>query len=646
MMCWKTLLRKLITRLCPLIFAVAMISCQVQGAPPTVPPLGSTPHSGGTTFRVWAPFVDTVAVKVNEGTPVPLAREDGHPQADDTVWVADVPGAKVGDRYKYLIQTNSVTRKFIDPRTRQLTSPEPGASSVIVDLTPAPSRVGEPTLGQIVIYELHIGTFNVVPPKSTGTFADAIERLDHLKDLGINAVEVMPVHENARFPNHTPDNHNWGYDPVQLYAVKSSYGTPEDFKRFVKECHDRGIAVILDVVYNHLFFDNLLIKFGGASGPGFKDGIYFYGDDRVITGFGPRPDYGRPQVRAYVDDNALMWLREYGVDGLRWDSTVNIRIFDNGKPDELTIVEGGQLLRTANDDFHNTDPQKITIAEDLQGSVDLTAPTNRGGFGFNSQWDDGLFFALRRAVTAVNDQDRDLGAIQGAIERRIGSDAFGKVIYSENHDKVGHPDPKDFVDGKPQIRLPALIDETNPESVFAKKRSTLAAAVMLTSPGIPIIFQGQEMLETREFDFFRATPMDFNRADRFKGIVQMYRELIALRRNVAGKTGGLTAQNVNVFHVNGQNKTLAYHRFGNGGLGDDVVVVVNLSNQDFHPLNIGFPRGGKWFVRFNSGASVFDPEFKNGDSFDTIANPGPKDNLNFNGDVGIGPYSVVILSQG
>ena len=496
----------------------------------------------------------------------------------------------------------------------------------------------------MVIYELHIGTFNVVPPKRTGTFADAIEKLDYLKDLGVNAIEVMPVHENAWFHDHTPDNYNWGYDPVQLYAVNSSYGTPEDFKTFVKACHDRNISVILDVVYNHLVPGNLLIKFGGAFGNGFRDGIFFYGDNREDTGFGPRPDYGRPQVRAYADDNALMWLREYGVDGLRWDSTINIRAFNNG---QSAITEGGELLRMANDDYRNTipqQPQKITIAEDLQGSVDLTAPTNRGGFGFNSQWDDGLFFVLRRAVMAVNDQDRDLGAIQGSIERRIGSDAFGKVIYSENHDKVGHPN--DFADGKPQIRLPKLIDETNPESVFAKKRSTLAAAVVLTSPGLPMIFQGQEMLETRTFDFFTATPMDWSRADRFKGIVQMYRDLIALRRNMTGKTGGLTAQNVNVFHVDGQNKTLAYHRFGNGGPGDDVVVVVNLSNQDFHPLNIGFPREGKWFVRFNSGESVFDPEFKNGDSFDTIANPGSKDNLNFNGDVGIGPYSVVILSQG
>ncbi len=621
-----------------LVFTIGL-SCFAQ----TVPPLGATPQPGGATFRLWAPFVDSVAVKVNDNEPVPMAKEGGHPEADDTTWVVNVPGAKVGDHYKYLIKSNGVAREFIDPRARQLTSPQRDASSIIVDVSSVPSQPTEPAFSQMVIYELHIGTFNVPGAQATGTFETAIDKLDSLKDLGVNSVEVMPVHENASFNSHTPANFNWGYDPVQLYAVNSSYGTSQDLKRFVKACHDRGIAVILDVVYNHLVQGNLLMSFGGATGPGFKDGVFFYGDNREDTGFGPRPDYGRSQVRAYVDDNALMWLREYGVDGLRWDSTTNIRAFNDGG---TTNNEGSLLLRNANDDYRNTDPKqptKISISEDLRGSADLTAPTDRGGFGFNSQWDDSLFFDLRRAVLAVNDQDRDLNAIKASIERKIGEDAFGRVIYSENHDKVGHPN--DPADGKPQIRLPALIDEGNHESVFAKKRSTLAAAVVLTSPGIPMIFQGQEMLDDRTFDFFKATPMDWGRLLKFKGLVAMYRDLIALRRNLAGNTGGLISQNVNVFHVDGQNKILAFHRFGTGGPGDDVVVVVNLSNRDFHPLNIGFPRSGKWIVRFNSGAAVYDPEFKNGDSFDATANPGQKDGLNFNADVGIGPYSVVILSQ-
>ena len=132
---------------------------------------------------------------------------------------------------------------------------------------------------------------------------------------------------------------------------------------------------------------------------------------------------------------------------------------------------------------------------------------------------------LRDVVTKVNDSDRDHGAVKGVLKRKWLT-SFCRVIYTENHDQVGHPPG--------QSRLPALIDTNNHESIFAKKRSTLAAAIMLTSPGIPMIFQGQEMLETRAFGFTTPTNMDFSRADdpNFKGIVQMYRDLIALRRNL------------------------------------------------------------------------------------------------------------------
>src|SRR5258706_10801853 len=135
------------------------------------------------------------------------------------------------------------------------------------------------------------------------------------------------------------------------------------------------------------------------------------------------------------------------------------------------------------------------------------------------------------------------------------------------------------------------------------------------------------MLETRAFGFKTPTNMDFSRAQNanFKGIVRMYHDLIELRRNLKGETGGLTGQNLNVFHVDNGNKTLAYHRWENGGAGDDVVVVANFSNVPVKELNTGFPRGGRWQVRFNSGANVYDPSFKEGDSFDTTASPGARD---------------------
>jgi len=623
-----------------LIASVSLVSIPWSSA---ADPLGATPHKDGTTtFRVWAPFVDAVAVKINDRTPVPLAKETGHTDPADTVWAGTVAGSKAGDKYRYAIERGGVTREFNDPRAQQLTGFElPNGfglagnndmpRSVVVDPNFGISAFTEPTFNTMVIYELHIGTFNQ-------SFVGAVDKLDYLKALGINAVEVLPVTQNPLFSDHTPPDHDWGYDPVQFFAVKSKYGTPQEFKEFVKQCHLRQIAVIVDVVYNHLVENNLLAEFGGFTSSAIPRGIFLYGGDRADTGFGPRPDYGRPQVRQYIIDNALLLLRDYGVDGLRFDDTIDIRTFG---PKRAVNAEGVELLREINSSYRDTEPKqpgKITIAEDLQSSGDVTLQTPVG-LEFNSQWDDEMVNVMRDVVTKVNDPDRNLNAVKNVLEKKMASDVFTRVVYTENHDQVGHPPG--------QNRLPTLIDVNDHESVFAKKRSTLAAAIMLTSPGIPMVFQGQEMLETREYGFRAPTPVDFDRAadPKFKGIVQMYRDLIALRRNLAGKTGGLTGQNLNVFHLDDSNKTLAYHRWETGGAGDDVVVVANFSNVPLPTLNVGFPRGGQWHVRFNSGAEVYDPGFKNGDSFDTAANPGGKDGLNFNANVGIGPYSVVILSQ-
>ncbi len=629
------------------------LSCVVPArAAAQTDPLGATPHATSTTFRVWAPFVDSVSVRINDQRTFPLEREPGHPMPDDTVWVAKVPAAKRGDRYLYLITLRSATRPFNDPRARQLAGYPDAPESVIVDTSQSATAFTMPPFNRLVVYELHIGSFNANALTRKYDFDGAIDKLDYLKRLGVNAVELLPVHQNTVNASHRPPDYNWGYDIAHLFAVNAAYGTPTDFKRFVRECHARGIAVILDVVYNHCATQNLLASFDGYSDPADKDGIYFYGDDREESGFGPRMDFGRPQVREHIRDNALMWLREYGVDGLRWDSVINIRAFYDRTSHRLQVSRDGErLIREANDAYRDTAPRqpwKISVAEDLRRFSGVTLPTSQdldgyAGLGFDTQWDESLCLAVRRAVVQSDDGNRDISAVKSALELQFGRNAFHRVVYSENHDKVGHQN--EMVDGKPQSRLPRIVDEADPESVFAKKISSLAAGIILTAPGIPMLFQGQEMLETRSFDFGTATPMDWNRVPRLRGIVKLYHDLIALRRNAGNKTGGLSGQHINVYHCDKQNNTLVYHRFGIGGPGDDVVVVVNLSNQAIPALAIGLPRGGVWRVRLNSGSSVYDPSFRNGDSFDVTAVPGDLDGLRFQGSSGIGPYSMVILSQ-
>ncbi len=612
-----------------------------------LPQLGASYQTQKTTFRVWAPFVKQVQVKIKGRAPVTLKMEPGH-TSDDQTWGVSIPNVKPGDTYQYLINFNGQVQSFVDPRSQQLTGSKSTSSSVVVDPSfnwsdPSFPNYKTPNFNEMVIYELHIGSFNPASGNNKFSFSGAIEKLDYLKQLGVNAIEVLPIHENPEFGDHVPAEYDWGYDPVQLFAIESSYGTSKDFKEFVKQSHRRGIAVIVDVVYNHMSNDNLLNQFGGWSSNSNTNGIYFYDKSRIDTGFGPRFDYGRTQVRSYIQDNALMYLREYQVDGLRWDSTINIRAMKEGSL-YRQLDDGVKLIREANDVYRNSVPKqpfKISIAEDLQSADIVVNPESNSCnvcLGFNSQWDESLYASLKDAISPPLDGSRNIFALKDAIQKKVGSDVFDRIIYSENHDKVGHPENN-------EIRLPLIIDSASPTSIFAKKRSTLAAAVILTAPGIPLIFQGQEMLDNHNFEFKNRSPVDWSRTQTFKGIVQMYSDLISLRRNLTGTTRGLVAQNLNVFHLDNTNKVLAYHRFDNGGPKDDVVVVVNLSNQSFPSYNLGFPRGGTWKVRFNSGASIYDTGFNGGDSLDTQAIPGQMDNLNFNGNVGLGPYSVIILSQ-
>jgi 1,4-alpha-glucan branching enzyme len=196
--------------------------------------------------------------------------------------------------------------------------------------------------------------------------------------------------------------------------------------------------------------------------------------------------------------------------------------------------------------------------------------------------------------------------------------------------------------------MPEKIHPGHADSWESKKRSTLAAALALTAPGIPMLFQGQEFLEWGTWSDNPANNpnamLDWSKKQTFRGIFELYRRLVSLRRNRDGNTRGLTGQHVNVFHVNHGAKVVAYHRWMNGGPGDDVIVVANLANRAYDSYNIGLPRGGPWSLRFNSDWSGYDPGFSD-KGYDTAAEPGGNHGLPFNGNVALGPYGVIILSQ-
>ncbi|OUJ73992.1 1,4-alpha-glucan branching protein [Hymenobacter crusticola] len=589
--------------------------------------MGAIPHQKGTTFRVWAPHADAAAVV----GPFNDWNHESHPldHEADGYWAADFPDLPAGTEYKFWLRNgeNEFTRN--DPYAREVT--HSAGNSIVPDASFdwEDDHFGMPAWNELVIYELHVGTFNRSVEGEPGTFYDVIEKLPYLRDLGINAIEVMPATE-------FPGSLSWGYNPAHPFALETAYGGPKAFKELVKQAHRHGIAVILDVVYNHFGPGDLdLWQFDGWT-ENDGGGIYFYNDWRAETPWGHnRPDYGNPAVRNYIRDNALMWLEDYRVDGLRCDSISHIRNVNGSNGPVGDLPEGWTLMRWVNEEIQARTPWKITIAEDLQGNEYITRPTDQEGEGFATQWDAAFVNIMREALVTPNDADRSMASIADIISTTYNGDAFQRVIYTESHDEVAN--------GK--SRVPEEIMPGDAASWYPKKRATLGAAIVFTAPGIPMIFQGQPTLADGYFS--DDQPLDWSRHDQMGGLVQLYRDLIRLRRNLDGHTRGLTGQRTDVFHVNDQEKVIAFARWadGDGGPTDTTIVIANFADQTREAYTIGLPAPGKWTVRFNSDWQGYDHEFGNFESFDADAEEGEYDGKPWHGSFGLAPYSVLVISQ-
>ncbi|MEA5643930.1 alpha amylase C-terminal domain-containing protein, partial [Cutibacterium granulosum] len=361
-----------------------------------------------------------------------------------------------------------------------------------------------------------------------------------------------------------------------------------------------------------------------------KGGIYFYNDWKSSTPWGDtRPDYGRGEVREFIRDNAMMWLEEFHADGLRYDMTPYMRSVD---ADEMNIPDGWSLTHWINTEIRERFPRAITIAEDLHGEPKVVS-TDDDGAAFHAQWDNHFVHPIRAAVISASDEDRDMDAVRDAVEFTYG-DAFSRVIYTESHDEVANG----------SARVPQEVDDGDPTGYYAQKRSTLGAALVLTSPGLPMIFQGQEFLEG---EWFRDTvPLHWDQQDEFTGIFRMYSDLVGLRLNKEGHTKGLTGQHVDTLHLNPDNHIYAFHRWADGGAGDDVVVAVNLDSQTWGDYTVGMPAAGHWVTRLNSDAKVYSEAFDGVDvpeSFDAVEDD--YDGHPASATLVLPPYSVVILSH-
>jgi maltooligosyltrehalose trehalohydrolase len=424
--------------------------------------LGARPLAGdGTEFRVWAPRAGGVSVAVARSREAPL-QHVGH-----GIWEGRAE-AEPGSDYRFVVDG----RRLPDPCSRSQPGGLRGPSRVYAPQPVKPFRIMP--LREHVIYELHIGTFS-----ADGTFAGAIPYLDELAELGITAIEIMPV---AEFPG----DRGWGYDGVYLSAAQSSYGGPQGLQQLVAAAHGAGLAVILDVVYNHV----------GASGTKALDAFGPYFTGKYETPWGKAINYDDADcdpVREWVLQSAEGWIRDFGLDGLRLDAIH--AIFDSSAEH---IVEA--IARRV----HAVNPSALVIAESGLNDPRVMRSRKRGGYGCDAAWADDFHHSLRTLITDEHDgyyadfgRVADLaksfhrphvhdGTYSAFRRRRFGAPADdvppqGFVVFAQNHDQVGN---RAFGDRMPGPARP------------------LAAFCTLLSPFTPMLFMGEEYGETAPFQFF------------------------------------------------------------------------------------------------------------------------------------------------
>jgi maltooligosyltrehalose trehalohydrolase len=444
--------------------------------------LGAWPDQDGTHFRVWAPTAHRLEVILErKGKPAETKiNEVSMIKASDGTFGTLVPEVGAGDRYRYRVDGKG---PHPDPVSRFQPDGVHGPSEVIDPKSFAwsDSAWRGIELDELVIYELHIGTFT-----SAGTFAAVIDRLDYLAELGVTAIELMPV---ADFPGER----NWGYDGVDLFAPARCYGRPDDLRRLVDAAHARGLAVLLDVVYNHLGPDG---NYLGVYSP-------YYFSKRHPTAWGAALNLDGPHsemVRAFFIENAQHWIAEYHFDGLRLDATHALK--DEGPR---------HLLAELAERVHDLAPHRrmLLFAEDHRNLATMVKPQAEGGWGLDGVWADDFHHQVRRFLAGDHEgYYRDYAGTVADLAETIRKGWFycGQPSVNWNElrgtEPAGIP-PRRFVhclQNHDQIGNRALGERLHHQIDLAAYRA--ATALLLCSPATPLLFMGQEWAASTPFLFF------------------------------------------------------------------------------------------------------------------------------------------------
>ena len=591
--------------------------------------------AGGCTFRIGAPRAHAVFVcgtfnnwAVDESFRLRPGPTPGH-------WAGFIPSVGDGAEYKFWVDGESGAGWKRDPYARELTLEPayPFSNCVVRDPGAYPwqdAGFRPPAFSDLVIYQLHIGAFGRSDSGKGGRFLDVIDKVPYLANLGVNAVELLPIVE-------FPQDYSLGYNGLDYYSPEMAYAVPLDeisayvtrvnnllaargrgpvtashlstqigqLKGMMEVCHAYNLAVIFDVVYNHASSGD----FGGDQTT--SQSIYFL--DRYTPGSNNNSLYFTDQgwagglvfafytadqtagVRQFLIDNAAFWLAEAHADGLRYD--------------EVTVIDshgGWDFCKDLTDRVRAEKPDAPQIAEYWRDDKSwVVRPRSTGGAGFDMTWADGLRNSVRGVIsqaTSGRDGFVNLDPVRDQLYPPLGADAAWRMVnHLENHDLEWWGPP----DHQKQPRIAALSDPSNARSWYARSRSRVATGLLLTSTGVPMLFMGQEFLEDKYWSdnpgdsahFLWWDGLSLDRA--MSDFLRFTRELIALRNRHPALRGG----QVNVFHVHNENRVIAFQRWLEG-IGQDVVVAVSLNESTYYGYRIGFPGSGWWAEVFNS--DVYD----------------------------------------
>jgi 1,4-alpha-glucan branching enzyme len=596
-------------------------------------PLGATITPTGVAFRLWAPHAQQVFV-LADGALQGAENPEFVPSPDNAMvplgdgsWGAFVAGLDDGAPYRFWVVGTGSTGLKRDPRARELsiTPPYPDCDCLVHDPSSYPwhdSGFRPPEFRDLILYQLHIGTYYAVDAqgqdkrRSVGKFLDLLDRVDYLRHLGINGVQLLPIQE---FPSATSE----GYNGLDLYSPEMHYLVagdgelsrylwkvnallaragqpsltleqmqpgPNQLRCVIDIFHLNGIAVLFDLVFNH-------------AGPGFDDQcLRFldrqpYGDDNRSLYFtdqgwvgGNVFAYWNEDVRQFLIDNAVQCLEEFHIDGIRYD--------------EVTVIDahgGGRFCQDLTSTARFIRPDAIQIAEYWADDRAAAVRPVPAGLGFDAAWGDRLRNGIRNAIAQAesgSDALVDIGALADAFATPDGfGDAWRVVNCIENHDIV--------FDGR-QPRIPRLADPVNARSWYARSRSRLATGLLFAGRGIPQLFMGQEILEDKPWNDnvqFHADLLiwwDGLQSDQaMRDHLTFCRDLVHLRR----AQPALRSESLHVPTRNSLDRVIAIHRWIEGA-GQDVLLVANLQEQPRFGYRIGFPSGGVWREVFNS--DVYD----------------------------------------